>query len=367
MTALRHQEPDRVPRDMGGTTATGIGLVAHRRLLEHLQVREETVLASHRGRIAKVPESVLRRFNIDTRGVIPGGGDDLGVENRDGTFADRYGVVRRLPDKDGNWYVIRSPLSGDISCKDVDVVAKGWRIRSTPSPAEGLDRALSDLHSNTEYAVILNLPLGPIQTAHAIRGFQDWLMDVANDPKLAAHLLGTVLDDWLEGASDMVHAAGSNADVLFYADDVAFQNGPMVSPRSYRQLILPVQKRVLQSLHDWSDARILYHCCGSVNWLLDNLVDMGVDAINPLQVNALGMGDTASLKGRYGDQIAFWGGVDTSEVLPRGNEDDVRAEVRRRVNDLAPGGGYVLAAVHNIQGDVPPENICAMWDADVSR
>jgi uroporphyrinogen decarboxylase len=367
MAALGHQAPDRVPRDLGGTTASGISLVAYKRLVQYLQIDQEAVLSSRRGRIVRIPESILARFAVDTRGVIPDGAHDLGIQNPDGTFTDSYGVVRRLPNEEANWYVVHSPLSGAISRHDIDNAARTWGTSSDLSPPDGLDATLSKLHTNTDYAVVLNLPLGPIQTVHAIRGFGDWLVDVASDPRLVSHLLWTFLDIWLEKVRHIMESACDNVDVLFYADDVAIHTGPMISPRSYEQLLLPIQKRLVQTLREWSSAKILYHCCGSVIWLMDKLIDMGIDAVNPLQVNSLGMQDTHSIKQRYGNQLAFWGGVDTSQILPRGTPEDVRGEVRRRIDDLAGGGGYVLAAVHNIQGDVPPENLCAMWEIASQR
>jgi uroporphyrinogen decarboxylase len=114
-----------------------------------------------------------------------------------------------------------------------------------------------------------------------------------------------------------------------------------------------------------SDARVLYHCCGAVGTLVGEFIDIGVDALNPVQVSSAGMGDTAALKAEFGEHISFWGGIDTQHVLPRGTPEEVRAEVRRRIEDLAPGGGYVLAPVHNIQEDVPAENVLAMADESI--
>jgi uroporphyrinogen decarboxylase len=155
---------------------------------------------------------------------------------------------------------------------------------------------------------------------------------------------------------------GANADVVVYADDIAFQDRPMVSPRMYRRLLKPRQRRVFDLLKA-SGMKVFYHSCGALVPLLPDLVEIGCDAINPVQVSAAGMEDTAKLKADWGDELTFWGGIDTQAVLPRGTVQEVRDEVRRRMLDMAPGGGYVLAAVHDVQPEVPPENLCAVFEA----
>lgn len=171
-------------------------------------------------------------------------------------------------------------------------------------------------------------------------------------------------DIWLRIARRMLDAVGANDDLVFYGDDVAFQQGPMVSHDTYEKQIKPYQQRIFDLLRGHG-AKIMYHSCGSVVTLIEDFIELGVDALNPIQVIAAEM-DTARLKKDFGRRIAFGGGVDTHEVLPRGTpeqvREEVREEVRRRLRDLAPGGGYVLAAVHNIQCEVPLENISAIYD-----
>jgi uroporphyrinogen decarboxylase len=155
---------------------------------------------------------------------------------------------------------------------------------------------------------------------------------------------------------------GPYVDVVAFGDDVAFHDRPMVDLDRYRKLFKPRHKRMVDLIKEKSEAAVLYHCCGAVKSLIEDFVDIGVDALNPVQVSSAGM-DTAELKARFGERISFWGGIDTGRVLPMGSVEDVEAEVKQRIHDLAPGGGFVLAAVHNIQEDVPPENILAMADA----
>jgi len=363
LAALEHREPDRVPRDLGGTTATGINIVAYRRLVDYLGLDESPTLLSERARLANPSETVLQRFGIDTRGIIPGGAFGVGERNADGTYTDAYGIVRALPNEKGHWYVMRSPLSGEITRQDIATAARHWPDPADPAITEGVAERARMLHQETDYAVVLNLPLGSIHIAQWLRGFEDWLADLVLDPALSRYLLDVLLERWLVSARCLIESAANNVDILFFAEDVAVHSGPMVSPDTYEAIIHPYQRRIFQALRDWSPAKILYHGCGSVVWQIEDLIEMGVTALNPVQVSSRDMGDTAALKRRFGERIAFWGAIDTGRVLPAGSVDEVRAEVRRRVADLAAGGGYVLAAVHNIQPDVPPENICALWQA----
>jgi uroporphyrinogen decarboxylase len=198
-----------------------------------------------------------------------------------------------------------------------------------------------------------------VHQAQWLRGYTNWFRDLAVNREGFQALLDRVTDVWLRIASRMLDAVGANADVILFAEDVAFQQGPMVRREMYEKYIRPNQERVF-SLMRSHGGKILYHCCGSVVSLIEDFIDLGVDAVNPVQVSAAGM-DTAKLKEQFGDRIAFWGGVDTQSVLPAGTPDEVRREVRRRIKDLAPRGGYVLCPVHNIQADVPPENLDAMY------
>ncbi len=362
--ALEHREPDRVPRDLGGTTASGINIVAYRNLVRHLGLAEEPPLLNERARLADPSDAVLTRFKSDTRPLMPGGSFVVGRPTGDGTYCDGYGVVRALPpDESGHWYVVRSPLVGQVSRADIAAAARAWPDPADPLFTDGVAERAHALHSDADCAVVLNLPLGSVHTAQWLRGFEDWLTDLVLDPELSIYLLNMLLERWLETARRLIEAAGNHADVILFAEDVALHSGPMVSPDTYQKIIHPYQRRIFEALHAWSPAKILYHNCGSVIWQIEDLIEMGVDALNPVQVNSRGMDDTVMLKRRFGDRIAFWGAIDTGHVLPHGTPQQVRDEVFRRVSDLAPGGGYVLASVHNIQADVPAENICALWDA----
>ncbi len=191
-----------------------------------------------------------------------------------------------------------------------------------------------------------------------LRGFEQMLMDVAINPEFVCALMEKLLELHLKGTGQYLDAVGKYLDVYRTSDDLATQNGLLMSPGAYRQLIKPYFKKYVEFVRSKTDAKIFYHSCGNVADLIDDLVQAGVEILNPVQVSALG--DTRALKSRFGDKVSFWGGIDTQRVLPDGTPEEVEAEVKRRIHDMAPGGGYVVAAVHNIQPDVPTRNIVAM-------
>ena len=357
LAALNHREPDRPPRDLGSTTVTGIHPVAYGRLKQHLGLSTPSKLLSARAQLARVEQAIIERFGLDLLPLIPASAAEVPELDGERTYVDRWGVRRQLPKEGGHYYVVHPPLAGATCLSDLS--AYPW-----PEP-EADYAALGDtarhLRQQTDKALVLNLAVGLIHQAQFLRGFEAWLMDLVLDPTFAEALMDRVLEIWLAEAKAMLRAVGDAADVVIYADDVAFQCGPMVSPEMYQRLLRPRQARVFDLLAS-SGLKVLYHSCGNILPLLGDLVDMGVDAVNPVQVSAGPMGDTDALKRKWGGRLAFWGGIDTHTVLPRGTPADVRTEVRRRLGDLAPGGGYVVAAVHDIQAEVPPENVCAMFD-----
>ncbi|MFW5741145.1 MAG: uroporphyrinogen decarboxylase family protein, partial [Myxococcota bacterium] len=157
---------------------------------------------------------------------------------------------------------------------------------------------------------------------------------------------------------------GPWVDVFYNGDDLGLQDGPMIRREWFTNLLAPRYIQYHEAIKaKVPQAKIFFHTCGSVVDLLPDIIETGIDILNPVQVNAAGMGDTAMLKREFGDEVTFWGAVDTQHVMPNGGPEDVRDEVRRRIDDLAPGGGYVLNTSHNIQADVPPENILALVEA----
>lgn len=361
LAALDHREADRVPLDFGSARFTTITEGAYGALVRHLSIPTEPTILEKPQRTVLIDEPVLRRFDIDTRGLFlgrPSRWEDVQLDEQ--SYQDEWGVVRSRPKESIYWDLAASPLSGEISLSDV----ANWRGPDPDDPGrtKGLRERALQYRDTTDYALVLALPTGFVHVSQFLRGFEDWFSDLILSPSLLGTLMDNVLEIQLAIIGQALDEVGDLVDVIACSDDVGHQRGPAFSPEVYRRLIKPRHKRMFQFIHDRSAAKLLYHSCGSVYAFLDDLVEIGVDILNPIQVRAAHM-DTARLKREFGDKLVFWGGVDTQEVLPQGAPQDVIAEVKKRLADLAPGGGYVLNSVHNIQDDVPPENICAMFDS----
>jgi uroporphyrinogen decarboxylase len=353
-----HKQPDRPPRDLGSTTATGIHPQAYAKLKRHLGFDSGWDYLSSRAQLAQVETPVLDRFGIDLLPLIPRSASEPPVLDKRWRYVDRWGIERTLPEDGGHYYVSRPPLAS--ATRTADLVAYPW-----PEPRldwTELGLRARELRESSDRALVLNLEVGFLHQVQFVRGFDRWLMDLASAPGFAAALMDHVLDIWLTEAEAMMAAANGSADVVIYADDIAFQDRSMVSPGMYQSLIKPRQKQVFDLLTG-SGMGVLYHSCGDLWSLLPDLVDMGVQALNPVQVSAPRMRKTDELKRVWGKELVFWGGIDTHHVLPHGTDHQVRQEVWRRLDDMAQDGGYVLASVHNIQPEVTPENICTMFDA----
>jgi uroporphyrinogen decarboxylase len=212
--------------------------------------------------------------------------------------------------------------------------------------------------------VVFGLDGGIFEMSCRLRGFEQFFLDLAGDRRLASCLLERVLEFKIARWGALLRAAGSSALVVLESDDLGTQRGPVISPALYRELIKPLHRRLFAAIRQSAadDVFLLLHSCGSVVELVPDYIDLGVDALNPLQSTAAGM-DPALLKRRFGSALAFWGGgVATQTVLPYGKPDQVRDQVRERIEVLSPGGGFVFAPEHNIQPDVPIENLVAMWE-----
>ncbi|MGE5620599.1 MAG: uroporphyrinogen decarboxylase family protein [Sphingomonadaceae bacterium] len=361
LSALKHEEPDRVPIDFGGTRCSSIHVAGYERLKQHFGLDAPSAISDRMMQPVLVDERILERLDVDTRALVPGAPDRGGdVELDPITYRDEWGVVRSKP-PGSYWYDLReSPLAGEISVHDI--VRYPWPDPEDPGRVRGLrERALA-LRQKGDYALVLNLTIGVVHISQYLRGFQDWYVDMAADQGLAGALMDAIVETTTAMARPILREVGDLVDIVFTGDDLGSQGGPQMSPEAYRKVIKPRHARFFRQVREiCPDAKIALHTCGSVHSLLPDLIDVGVQVLNPIQVSARDM-EPARLKAEFGSHLSFWGGIDSQHVLPYGTTEDVRAEVRRRVAEMGRGGGYMLAAVHNIQPDVPIENVLAMFD-----
>jgi uroporphyrinogen decarboxylase len=360
LDSLSHRQPQGVPVDIGGSNVTTMVDTTYEGLKRLLNVDTPTEYFNRRARQVVVGEEVLQRLGSCARPLMLRAPDKSGFERDDGTIVDEWGVGWRSAG--GHYNPMESPLAG---ASDSDLAGYAWPDPDDPGRYRGLAEDAARLREEGRYAAVLSLPVAVVHLSQYLRSYDGYLIDLVADPSFAERLMGHVMEIYLRIAENALRAVGSNVDVVTFGDDLAFQDRPMVNPDIYRRLIKPHHATIIDLIKRETGAAVMYHCCGAVRDLIPDFIEIGVDALNPVQVSAVGMGDTAALRRDFGADLTFWGGIDTQHVLPHGSPADVRREVRRRIDDLANDGGYILAAVHDIQEDVSPENVLAMVDAAV--
>ena len=368
LAALNHCEPDAVPVDLGATATSTITRHAYLRLREFLGLPEaEPAILSFTAQSVRPDTDLLELLRIDTRGVKPGGSStfkgQVTVEGDYELFFDEAGIGSRRPRDAGLYFdLVHHPLEGKPASEVLD-----WPFPRGDDPGRirGLREECLALRE-AGYPVILSQSLGRgiIHQGTALFGFEDYFTRLYQEPELIDQVSERILQCKIAFYDSVLREVGDLLDVVTEADDLGTQRGPFISPETYRDRFKPLQARLFAEIRRRAPhLKIFYHSCGSVVEFIPDLIDIGVDALNPVQVSAEGM-DPELLKREYGRDICFWGGgIDTQHTLPHGTPGQVRDEVRRRMEVWLSGGGYVFATVHNIQADVPPENVAAMFEA----
>jgi uroporphyrinogen decarboxylase len=361
-TSIEHREPDRVPLVLGGCTSTTIAVGAYVSLRRYLGLPEAPVqFMSVPQQIVFVAEDVMQALEIDIRPLA-----EKPIRNRSAydperdSITDEWGVVWQRP-RGGLYYdIAHSPLA---NAEVADLDRFPWPDPYHPDRTNGIAECAREMFENGPYALYGNVPGNNIfERAWYLRGLEQFMVDLMVDPEFARKLLRKITDVQKARTRRFLECCGEYIQVFRSGDDLASQDSLLISRDTYREIVKPFQKEYFSLVKDYTDAKILYHICGAVTPLLDDLIEIGVDIVNPVQVSS-GAVNPAVLKNRYGRRASFCGAIDTQHVLPRGSPGDVEEEVKRRIKVLAPGGGYLLAAVHNIQVDVPAENIVAMFTA----
>lgn len=367
LRALNHQEPDRVPIDLGGTIISSITKTSYLDLKRYLGMPIEDIkMLDCVQQLPYVPDDLLERFGVDFRMVqLPSAtapGLKIFQEGDYYAFIDRWGSKLHMPKQDGLYFDwVEFPFT-EPTMESLD----HYRF-PRPDPPEliaQLRKQARYLSENTDYAIVGTAIIGGgiFEQPARTMGMENFLMSLVTAPKFADRLMEQITDLYIESCNNYLDQLGQYLDVFTYWDDVNTQDGWMIAPELYREMIKPKQRRLVEQIRKKTNAKIFFHGCGAVYDLIPDLIDIGFDILNPVQVSAVGM-DTKKLKREFGKDIVFWGGgVDTQRVLPFGSAQEVADEVKRRIDDLAPGGGFVFAAVHNIQAFVPPENIVTAFD-----
>ncbi len=397
LAALNHREPSRVPVDFDGYRSSGIAAMAYVKLRKHLGLPPKTIYVFDPIQmLARVHEDVLQRFGVDTmemgRGftldasawadwVLPDGTPCKmpawalpEPHNGDWVHRSKTGrIIARMPQ--GGFYFSQEyfPFAEQADFNHIpdaldEVMWAGISIPPGPlaSGPEGL-RKLGEgakaLRSRTDRALIGIFGGSLLETGQFLFRNDNYFILLASEPAKAHEFLDRLTEIHLENLEKYLSAVGKYIDVILFSDDLGMQSGPQISPAMYREFFKPRHKIMWKRAKKLANVKVKLHCCGGFRELLPDLIDAGLDAINPVQISCRGM-DAQELKTEFGKDMVFWGGgCDTQEVLPRGTPEEVARHVKRQVKILSPGGGFVFQQVHNIQANVPPENIVAMFDA----
>ncbi len=387
LTALRHQEADRVPLDLGGTMDSTIMAVAYRKLRERIGlgpgVTQVSDIYQH---TALVEEDVRQALGIDAmfvpdephewrEGALPDGSPaqfpatflpQLQDDGSQVTFDAVGNVVLKMP-KNGHYFdPVYCPLAGASDVHDIGKHIAAIESYDKPSHLdksyEDLARKARALHENTDYLLVGFFGGHVFQASQSLRGWQTFLVDLLVNQKFAEALMDHLAEANMRRFERYAETVGPYVHVVQFEDDLGMQDRPILRPELYRKVVKPYHEKLFRFVKSRCDAYLLLHTDGAVAPFIPDFIEMGVDALNPVQVSAAGM-DTRTLKREFGRDITFWGaGCDSQATLPFGTPGEVADEVKRRIDDLAPGGGYVFSPIHNVQTEVPPENVVAMFE-----
>ena len=372
--ALKHEEPDRVPYDLGGTTTTAITRHAYVGAMNYRSIKPDikTGDIDPVQQIITPSESILDKLHVDTRRIgaqrIPGFKWENERENSFVKLTDLYGCDWEYhAGKDLYFNQATFPLEHADILSDVvkDLNEIDWE-----SYQHFLENSLKDQITGTEpYCLIADRnTAGLTENSLRVRGYEKWYMDTVVDPEGVEKLLERMMEDKIRYWDLVInwaihHGKAEEIQVVAECDDLGSQEATIIDPGQLRSMVIPRLKRIFQHVKGrLPHVKIFFHTCGAVRELLPDLIDAGMDILNPVQFSAAGM-ELRGLKKDFGDVLTFWGGgVDTQQTLNKGTPDQVRDEVKRILDIMAPGGGFVFTPVHNIQHDVSPENFWAMWD-----
>ena len=358
LMALNHEQPDRPPLDFGGlVTAPTYG--AYENMKKYFNLKDPKGEIGGFKVMINMDEELLQRCHADfiTHYFAPQGPEWTNNWIDDKHFVDRWGVTFRDV---GDYYeMVKYPFEGDITIDDVEKY--DWPDFTDPKHFVGVRDQVKAMYENTDYAVCGTVCCNLLERIQWLRGLSDQLCDMLIDEDLAEAMLDKSLNMIMGYLENYLPLVSDYIDVLYYGDDLATQESLLMSPETYRKLIQPRQAKIFDYIHKHSHAKIFYHCCGASVMIADDLVDAGIDILNPVQPGARGM-DFELLKKRYDKNLVFWGGIDEQHTLPFGTPEDVAKETLRAIEILGKGGGYVCAPAHNIQSDVPMENFLALYD-----
>jgi uroporphyrinogen decarboxylase len=368
LTAINHEQPDRVPLVIGVSNATGIKMKPYQAIKKTIGVQapDDYIYDWPELGTADIDEDTMHRLHSDVRGVLDLEPETTRKRNRErdphSDCIDSWGSGQ-TEIAPGDWFPSVHPLPDAETVEDLDSYL-GWPDMTDPTRIAHVRETAKRLADDNEYA-ILATPwlLFPFERANAMQGMEPFLMNMARSPDFARALMERIAVYCKQLMERFLEELGDNVDIIKIGDDLGTQDSLIISPKMYREILKPIHADFISFIKARTKAKVLFHSCGDVAPLIDDFVEIGVDILNPIQTSGRCMSDLPSLKKRFGKNITFCGGIDAHRVLPFGTAEEVRDEVRRVMQILGPGGGCMISAVHTVMNDVPPENVLAMVDA----
>ncbi len=372
LTTLQHKEPDQVPFDLAGTTWSGITHGAYQNLLSYLKLDpEQTVWADVIQQIVVPSEKVMDILGVDSRGLRPLTSHNWNVHEqlkdagKNWEYLDEWKFIHHFPKKNGNWFtIVKNPMEHIENPGIQDVEQFEWPYAADPRRIEGLREEALKHRDNGKIVIIKGLCAGIFEMHQRLRGMSNALVEPFLFPEFSDKLIGKITDLKIEFWEMALDQLSDVVDIVAEGDDYGTQASQLISPDHFREFYKPHAKRVTDAIREKApNAYIMFHSCGNVRPIIPDFIEIGIDILNPVHITATGM-EAIQLKKDFGKDIVFWGGgVDTQHVLPSGTQEEVGDDVKRNMDALAPGGGFVFTTVHNIQSEVPSENIIAMKQA----
>ena len=401
LTAINHKEPDRVPIDFGAMRSTGIATIAYNNLVEELGVDEGPArMYDFQQQLAYPSSEVREKLHVDAIDVgqgflkdesdwkpykltdgseclIPGylnvevdengetilknhEGIEVGTKPKTSLYTDQnywpYGEEPKIPESLDDkvmsrnmWSVPAPPFHLDITDSKEDFT----RFKNT----------VKRFYEETDLAVMLSIGHSFLEFGQFIRRIDNFLCDIYVDPEGVNRLLNKLLDGYMAKLEVILNEVKDYIDIVQFGDDLGTQTGPWMDPSVIRELFVPRYKVLWEYVHNHSDCKVFMHSCGSIFEIIPDLIDAGLDILNPVQTTADNM-DPVDLKREFGRDITFWGGgCDTQGILSTGTPEEVKEDVKWRMEIFSKDGGFVFNQIHNVLANVPPENVIAMFDA----
>lgn len=306
-------------------------------------------------------EDFLQACHIDFRWVVPPWMQVKQVD--EDNYYNMWGTLFKK-DENGSYFAInKSPLR-ELSVEDV-YKYEGFPDTTDLSFMDGVVEEAKRLYETTDYVVGLDgIKGGVLQTALETRGYDQFFMDLALDPDMAHWLLEKITQVYIDMYTPYISQAGKYAQILYLTDDFGSQNSMLVSKDMWLEFIKPREERIINHIKKLAPhIKISFHTDGSVLPIIEGMIDMGADILNPVQTSVEELKDTKKLKDLYGDRICFHGAMDVQNVLINSTEEQVREEVKRRISDLGTDGGFIISTCHNVNVDIPPNNLRVMYEA----